>query len=346
MRRKRRASGEGSYDSVLDTMTNVVGILIIVVAVTQVGVADAVRTSYEGSARPTVKPADVAAAQTEADRLRRLLDELEARLGKLVDKEPESRAELDRLKPLIAELKQELDDPIQIRGRRKQLEEDLAKLEKLLQQLQRRSAEAVRLAKETKSRAEEEAKKNLTPRRIGVPLPDPNRAKGKSARRFVCKNGNLYPLEEAEVVRAFVRDMADFMKRQKITAWDRAQLRSFIDSVNEKKLSNSCWRAKFGYSISGRSIDWQYRFDLRSDAPGETKDQIAAAQSRFRRAVGSIKPDQTWVAFLVYDGVDNFELYLSARRMAERLGFAVGWIPVIKDQPLSFGGGGRGSPPD
>ena len=42
MRRKNGNDDEGAMDSLLDTMTNVVGILVIVLVVTQLGVGDAV----------------------------------------------------------------------------------------------------------------------------------------------------------------------------------------------------------------------------------------------------------------------------------------------------------------
>ena len=42
MRRKNGNEDEGAMDSLLDTMTNVVGILVIVLVVTQLGVGDAV----------------------------------------------------------------------------------------------------------------------------------------------------------------------------------------------------------------------------------------------------------------------------------------------------------------
>ena len=41
--RRRRTEDEGSLDSLLDTMTNVVGILVIVLVVTQLGVGEAVK---------------------------------------------------------------------------------------------------------------------------------------------------------------------------------------------------------------------------------------------------------------------------------------------------------------
>jgi hypothetical protein len=43
MRRRSSDESEGGLDSLLDTMTNVVGILVIVLVVTQLGVGDAVR---------------------------------------------------------------------------------------------------------------------------------------------------------------------------------------------------------------------------------------------------------------------------------------------------------------
>ena len=43
MRRRKKSSSGASLDSLLDTMTNVVGILVILLVVTQLGVSDAVK---------------------------------------------------------------------------------------------------------------------------------------------------------------------------------------------------------------------------------------------------------------------------------------------------------------
>ena len=42
-RRRRGGSGQGNLDSLLDTMTNVVGVLIVVLIVTQVNVSSAAK---------------------------------------------------------------------------------------------------------------------------------------------------------------------------------------------------------------------------------------------------------------------------------------------------------------
>ena len=52
MRRAKKQSG-ASLDSLLDTMTNVVGILVILLTVTQLGVSDAVRRIADSD---SVKP--------------------------------------------------------------------------------------------------------------------------------------------------------------------------------------------------------------------------------------------------------------------------------------------------
>jgi len=75
MRRRRRQSDDGNLDSLLDTMTNVVGILIILMAMTQIGVGDAVQRILRETDAPLAEISDEAVINKQAE-----LDELEKTL--------------------------------------------------------------------------------------------------------------------------------------------------------------------------------------------------------------------------------------------------------------------------
>ena len=68
MRRPKKQSG-ANLDSLLDTMTNVVGILLILLTVTQLGMSDAVKRI---STTATVKPEQIDEALRRFHELKRL----------------------------------------------------------------------------------------------------------------------------------------------------------------------------------------------------------------------------------------------------------------------------------
>ena len=111
MARRRRRDREGNYDSVLDTMTNVVGILVIVVAVTQMSVGDAVRTSVrDREALPEVSPETLEAMRARAGELETTLARLRADWGKLEATLPDRRIELARADERIRELRAKVEE--------------------------------------------------------------------------------------------------------------------------------------------------------------------------------------------------------------------------------------------
>ena len=114
-RRRRSSSGGGSLDSLLDTMTNVVGILVIVLVVTQLGVGEAVKR-IEGIDAPLLEltEQEVAAAEQESVEVSARLKELaEATAGMNLAVEQlgleQKRDALARLEKNLASLQGKID---------------------------------------------------------------------------------------------------------------------------------------------------------------------------------------------------------------------------------------------
>ena len=109
--RSRRRGDAQNLDSLLDTMANVTGILIVLLAVTQISVGDAMtRVRDDLDQRPELSPASLAQAEAEARSLQEtlapllprrphleaLLDEQHAQLAALQDENTEARAEIEQ----------------------------------------------------------------------------------------------------------------------------------------------------------------------------------------------------------------------------------------------------------
>ena len=104
MRRKPDDDDAGAMDSLLDTMTNVVGILVIVLVVTQLGVGDAVQRISESIKVDPEQLKENQAKIADLDQQKTLLD---AQLGLL---DPNVEQNDDFLDQELEALKKRLED--------------------------------------------------------------------------------------------------------------------------------------------------------------------------------------------------------------------------------------------
>ncbi|MGK7930158.1 MAG: hypothetical protein AB4041_01825 [Microcystaceae cyanobacterium] len=72
---------------------------------------------------------------------------------------------------------------------------------------------------------------------------------------------------------------------------------------------------------------------------GETPKDIKQAESEFNRVLGTLNPQNDYLAFIVRP--DSFSAFRTARKEADQLGFDVGWEPFTQETPIVFGSGGR-----
>ena len=106
MRRRAKASVGSSLDSLLDTMTNVVGILVIMLVVTQLGVGDAVKR-IKGFV-DVVNDEDFAATQVKSDEIDQLLKQHRVDWKKTETELPQDQLSLEQQQKLISSLQQDL----------------------------------------------------------------------------------------------------------------------------------------------------------------------------------------------------------------------------------------------
>ena len=67
---------------------------------------------------------------------------------------------------------------------------------------------------------------------------------------------------------------------------------------------------------------------------GESIGQIGASSSDFQRWIRSLDRKKVWIRFRVFD--DSFSIYLKARKIVDEAKFQAGWIPYADDEPLQF----------
>ena len=122
---RRTDDDQGAMDSLLDTMTNVVGILVIVLVVTQLGVGDAVQRIGE---KLEVEPAELEQKKRELADLRARQDRLKQEFQDL----PPIKSEdvTDQLKRLQVDLDQKTIALKNLRQKNRQSADEMARQKK------------------------------------------------------------------------------------------------------------------------------------------------------------------------------------------------------------------------
>ncbi len=346
MRRAKKQSG-GSLDSLLDTMTNAVGMLLIVLTVTQLGVADAVKR-IDKSGR--VDPKDFDAAKEDLAALMAKRDQLQQELATV--------GAVDAAKKLLQsqqkKVKSAEDDVERLKKRSKDLAEEAKKLlaaaQKLLEEQKQKEEELI--AKITQGAAEIaklRARLADIPAQPPVPpkviyLPNPRAApEGAKALTVFCRDNRVIPVD-IDGYRSKAQKLAKFIVKNKGLGRDP---QAGIDGKALVRNFNEAAR------IGDRNID--VRLEVRGPTPvlvfkrrtnaGETPQELSRRASWFQRGVWQVPPDKYYLRFMVWP--DSFEVYLEARKITADRGLAAGWeLSTSPDEyTIALGGDIRCGPP-
>jgi len=328
MRRRQRRE-TGSMDSLLDTVTNVVGILVILLAVTQIGVATAVRRIQENL--PEVGPEMLRQSQEAYESAQDEVASLEREFRSLGKEPPADPAALEALRRQVADLV----------GKATKLPEKPPDLERLRQQIQKNDKRAADLKKQIeaaeKRLAQLKAQLDKTPEPAVPPptvvhLPDPRPAPdGARALHFICREGRCLYIQEdlvvekaMNVIRGRARDLVHHTDRDK---YGRVKRVVFSGPKLEALFKRTAvGTPNFDLGIRVGKYATRPALEIRPrDGRGETVDQLESANSRCARLMAAARRGGNYVRFLVWP--DGYEAYLAARRIADRYGVPAGWLP-------------------
>lgn len=322
MRPRRKQSG-GSLDSLLDTMTNVVGILVIVLVVTQLGVNDAVDRISASEAEELAKlQLDVQKAE----------EELAPRLEEIKDRDPEQM--IKRLKELVNQIADAEADLAGLVEMRQAAEADslkpveeakqlIAQQKKAEEELKQQIRELQNAVASLEARLESTPEREIKPPKI-VQLPNPRSAPdGAQPVIFYCRQGRVALL--------------DVPAAQNRTKWldfqiNRRRLGDPAKGIECGKLFADFNREKF------RDKNFELQLEARGRYPyivfverenwGESVDEILAPGSDYRDVIARIDPRRFYVRFLVWP--ESFEAYIAARQIASEKDLLAGWEPQTR----------------
>jgi len=316
-RRSKTSATGGNLDSMLDTLTNVVGILVIVLVAVQLSSQEAASRIAEQLEK--IDPQEVARLeQAAADAKRQAVTN--------------PRAELSRLE---ASLQIEQDLARQAAARAAELEKQrTAHLEAAAAAAKQAAAatvkqEAARTAAEERLAERRRELENLpvlaAPPAKEVRLPDPRPApRGVKELRVLCREGRIW-LVDIEALQTKALKRADYVVRSKRLDPDNDRWipdgQTFVEEFNRAPVRDGGFTMKL--ELLKNSV-WP-RLVLERGS-GEQPDDAIKGTGELARALRRFKPDTHIVRFFVWP--DSFEAYLGVREFTNGRGFAAGWEPV------------------
>jgi len=354
--RRAPVEDDENMDSLLDTLMNVVGILIIVLVVTQMGVGEAVKrigkTMAVDPAMLQRTEAELAASDRQRDRLDTLVQDLqqvdegqiEKRLEELLRKNTERQNELSQLTAKLKAKQEKAAKNVQLQEEIEENKELLDKLRKEILASQEEEARLNALLDRTRPRRELPA--------IEVNLPNPRPAPpGAEQILFICSHNKLYPLntepfqlEGREIGLKVIQSEQlalhlPISESQKI--FYLKDPKTFLRVFNEHAPTDRYFRAELVAAGSTPRLVFYPQEDA-----GETARSIRRAGSRFRKQLNTVDGLSYYIRFQVC--ADSFDVYATARPIISRIGLLAGWEPQAADWQYSVNLGGTirfGPPP-
>jgi|GEM_PF-3782380 len=317
-------------DSLMDAMTNVVGVLILVLLMTQLNVAEAVRQIVSTS---TVTQNDLTEAQkkledlnekkvkidsqldsfniaSERERLARMQETLAARKKLMQDQEKEAN-----------QFSMKLENDRQMADRN---EKEIKLNEEQRAKLQEEIAEALKQKADLQARLDKTPVKAAPPPKV-VSIPSPRPAP-EGARRLsmLCSRDRLYPISIDDLRKDAEERAKSIIVRHKLNldpaaGIDPEKFENFYTRLNSPQDEY----VTVEYFVAEKR--WPRIRIIPKENKGYTVDQLMNARSNGRRLLGSIDPRKFYVVFDVLP--DSYDVYLTARQALMLNGVQAGWEP-------------------
>lgn len=332
-RNRANDDDDGGLDSLLDTMTNVVGILVIVLVVTQLGVGDAVsritaslvidKEQIDQDKREltqlTVEQSDLnnqikLLADVDVTAQRKELEASEIRLNN-----QRRRAEQEQRQANEYALKMETD-----KAKASAIKKELEDNEKNRLALQKSIEQALARKATVEAKLDDTPVPQAVAAKV-VTLPNPRPApSGAKPIYFVCQKNQVYPIfldpvrdasrqraENVVVARRLIRDIEkgadpdEFLKEYK-------KIRTRPHDFFEVEM----------YVSGGRYP--RLKFTPRENK-GVSEAELRNPRSNFRKMMQTVDPTKYYARFFVMP--DSFDVYLTARAVMSEMQLPGGWEP-------------------
>lgn len=330
-RRSTTTATGGNLDSMLDTLMNVVGILVIVLVAVQISSQEA--ASRIAAHLQQVDPEEVAKLEQAVAAAKARAAAAASALHDQRQDATDPKAELTRLQ---AALQVEENLARQAADRAASLEKERAAANSAARQAAEKTASALAqrerdqktlAARLQNMRIEFDKLPSLeAPPLKQVRLPDPRPAPAKVTEIHVlCREGHIW-LVDIPSLQEKAQKRADFVVRSKKLDLDGdrwiADGETFLEEFNKAPVKE----AGFEMTLAIASKRWPQLVLTRMKGRGETMDEAVKASGEFARTLRRLGPETHVLRFFVWP--DSFEPYLKVRELAGERGYAAGWEPM------------------
>ena len=339
MSRRKSSLTNGNLDALMDTLTNVVGILIIILILVQVGVGQSMKRIV--SELPQVSPEELQRIREDAADQRAKHAQLRELIEKQKLRADVERNELAKLNPQLTTLETTAQrgpvtmlDMATIRG--KNLDNG-----KEVDALRRQMAEL--LAEQQKLKAALDTTPAIAPpadKIVRIPNSRPL-AETAKMERFLVTDGHIYGYDPEGAKKVMLQEFQNArlrLEKEKTKAPDGStQVVYDQDKVvkffQQRRITYKGLEVRVPYNQTGTRLTME--LVPRTDA-GETIETAMQFTSRFQSEIRQLKSANTIAWFNVAKG--GFDGYLQLREVCESVGTAAGWEMVsntVVSEPIT-----------
>lgn len=301
-------------DPLIGTMTNVVGILVILLLVTQFGVGDAVNRIR--GAIDSITPQDLEQLRAKAAETHRLTNEQRAQHAEMAPKLRAIGESVTETNKKIAATKREIESLQRLQQEKRTIEESVQgqkqRLEQALGSLKDRQAQLANVQKEIAVIGPVE---EMPPTVVHVPYPREASTLWKPL-IFYCRKGRIVRFDKS----LLLSRAQDAIKKSPLGRKQagRIECEQLLTLFEMKDVGNGYFR------LIAEMADNAPRFQVQfKDGVGETVESIQNARSSFEQLTRRIDKQTEYVQFYVWP--DSFDVYLLAREIIDKAGVAAGW---------------------
>ena len=339
MRRRRNALFSSNLDALMDTLTNVVGILIIILILMQVGVGQSLKKIV--SELPQVSAAELQRIREEASEQLAKHEQLKEVIEKQRLRADGERNDLALLNPRLSTLETSAErsavpmlDLASIRAKNLDNSRELDSLRRQMAEL---------LVEQSRLKAALDTPPVVAPPADKIVRIPNSRPLAETARmeHFLVTAGHIYGYDPEGAKKLLLQEFQSArvrLEKEKIKGEDGAtQIIYDQDKVvkyfEQRHLMSHGLEIRVPYNQTGTRLTMEL---VPNPSAGESIESAGQFASRFQNDLRRLKAANTIVWFNVTRGA--FDAYLQAREICEAVGAAAGWeltTNAVYTEPLT-----------
>lgn len=324
MASRKRGESDGGLDALLDTLTGVIGTLIVLIAMMQIDVGRSIQRVQ--GIDPDATEANIAKLTAKVDQANQEL----IKLRELSDKTNRAPDDLKKVKDQIAVLREEVAAPMPKVRTPEEVAKELDEVKRKADDVDKSFASIEQTIADLRARISEIKPSKEPPPKV-VQLPNPRAApEGLKQAIFVCKGDRVSYID----IDATINYAVETIRKRGLTSGSTCNCDKAVTLFENEKFGNEDFRLKL------RDINKIPHLVIEHiDGKGSMIRQLKRPTSEFGQAISQLNPQTHYARFLVW--TDSYDAYLASRKICDELGIAAGWQPFEEKGEWVVSLGGR-----